>query len=316
MSRPTWSYDVRPDFPDDVVKRYPSLTLALGNNYPRLWATTVANAEHEYDSDHGPPTSSSLPTSTPAPLSFRPSIPSTFVPIPCPSTISDMNHILPMETTSTSCYGISSTCRNPLPLCQDSPSNNLGELGIAPDLESTPSAFENNLIPICSHTKHGFPPQQSAAASFVPVVAPRRKKGSQTRECDRCGMIFPRPCDLRTHQKVHIGERPFTCDFLNCQKKFGVRANLQRHTAMHKHPRKGVDNPNPRYVVNFECAQQARAVPSDSVPMRCGVVWDYEGPLAKRRALSPPSVETVPTICGISSLLRIPQKHNRSYDYP
>jgi hypothetical protein len=38
-------YTFRPEFPEETVERYPSLTLALGNNYPGLQTSIAADAD-------------------------------------------------------------------------------------------------------------------------------------------------------------------------------------------------------------------------------------------------------------------------------
>ncbi|KAJ6588662.1 hypothetical protein B0H19DRAFT_1226427 [Mycena capillaripes] len=70
-------YDFQPDFPDAIVHRYPSLTRALGNNYPGLRSATVEDAERRWASSRNEsilPSEPSMPVAC-LPDSIHPWIP-------------------------------------------------------------------------------------------------------------------------------------------------------------------------------------------------------------------------------------------------
>ncbi|KAH9255275.1 hypothetical protein BASA81_006715 [Batrachochytrium salamandrivorans] len=50
-------------------------------------------------------------------------------------------------------------------------------------------------------------------------------------ECTKCGKRFPQACGLRSHAKVHTGERPFGCNL--CGKRFSHLYDLKCHDRIH-----------------------------------------------------------------------------------
>lgn len=49
--------------------------------------------------------------------------------------------------------------------------------------------------------------------------------------CSECGQSFTLRGNLRTHMRIHSGERPYSCTV--CDKSFGRRATLVRHVRSH-----------------------------------------------------------------------------------
>ena len=67
-------------------------------------------------------------------------------------------------------------------------------------------------------------------ATFTKLAFEKTMYGYQ---CDICQKIFTRGCDLKRHQRLHTGEKPYGCG--TCGKRFSDGGNCLKHLRLMGH---------------------------------------------------------------------------------
>ncbi|KAG7817156.1 hypothetical protein KL928_003891 [Ogataea angusta] len=98
-----------------------------------------------------------------------------------------------------------------------------------------------------------FPQQRAQAAprvpslgmpqTYMPVLGDHRatastktSKSGAVYPCRICGKVFPKPYNLKSHQKTHSNEKPFPCKY--CSKPFARSHDRRRHEKLHENDKK------------------------------------------------------------------------------
>lgn len=73
---------------------------------------------------------------------------------------------------------------------------------------------------------------QKSTGATSSVRRGRRRSSNSTLPCPTCGELYSRRDNLRVHQRVHSGEKPFKCEY--CGARFRWVGVLRTHEATHR----------------------------------------------------------------------------------
>ncbi|KAJ7185205.1 hypothetical protein C8R46DRAFT_374581 [Mycena filopes] len=241
--RQTVKFDLSPQFPEGCIRRYPSLTRALANNYP-------GPVHCDSDDDQSSPASYS-DTGRPREFSCSTIATSTSPTLNCGTGLRNSSalNLVPM-------FARDNVLRDAELSAHLKPTEGAAPVTTRQSNEQKQNQMSEDRCPICGQffrrpgslfahvRRHSQPPgpvfrcetcrrpflRRGALANhlkthevdFCPKPRPRHA-------CAICHRVFLRPSALKTHMNIHYHRQPFRCPLPECCKSFAARSNALRH---------------------------------------------------------------------------------------
>ncbi|XP_023700556.1 uncharacterized protein [Paramormyrops kingsleyae] len=101
----------------------------------------------------------------------------------------------------------------------------ISEPVVPPQLTQSPPVVSGGIVGI------GFPPISLDGPELAVAPLPPGDSADKVHRCNVCGRGFRRFYCLKTHQRIHTGERPYPCRY--CEKRFRHLDSLHKHQRIH-----------------------------------------------------------------------------------
>lgn len=101
--------------------------------------------------------------------------------------------------------------------------------GTAGNSFNSPSPSSSKISPrSSSSSKRGRPKSETLTNLII-----EGKDSPSNIKCKYCSRVFPRDKSLNAHERIHLGVKPYICDYPGCTRAFTQSGQLKTHQRLH-----------------------------------------------------------------------------------